>query len=135
VWGQPPRGRVNRAKRPERRNAASHNRRATARHLPRAARSARGGDAAGTVVRVGDKIFALERPWREWLALWCKVPQGAREIIIDSEPARFFVPPYFGAKGWIGVGLDEAADWREVEAFVRRSYRLVAPKRLAGLVG
>jgi hypothetical protein len=27
--------------------------------------------------------------------------------------------------------LNEVADWREVEAFVRRSYRLVAPRRLA----
>jgi predicted DNA-binding protein (MmcQ/YjbR family) len=85
----------------------------------------------GPSYRVGDKIFALERPWSDWLALWCKVPQGAREIIIDAEPARFFIPPYFGPKGWIGVGLDEAADWREIEAFVRRSYRLVAPRRLA----
>ena len=74
----------------------------------------------GPSYRVDDRIFALERPWSDWLALWCKVPQGAREIIIDAEPARFFIPPYFGAKGWIGVGLDEAADWREVEAFVRR---------------
>jgi len=47
------------------------------------------------------------------------------------QPGALFIPPYFGAKGWIGVGLDEAADWREVEAFVHRSYRLVAPKRLA----
>ena len=51
------------------------------------------------------------------------------------EPARFFIPPYFGSRGWIGVGLDEAADWREVEAFVQRSYRLVAPKRLCKLRG
>ena len=43
------------------------------------------------------------------------------------------MPFYFGAKGWIGVGLDEAADWAEVDAFVRRSYRLIAPKRLAKL--
>jgi hypothetical protein len=83
---------------------------------------------------VGEKIFALERPWNDSVGLWCKVPEGTREIIIGSDPARFFVPPYFGAKGWIGVGLDEAADWREVEAFVRRSYRLIAPKRLANLV-
>jgi len=88
----------------------------------------------GPSYRVEDRIFALERPWSERLALWCKVPQGAREIIINAEPARFFIPPYFGPKGWIGVGLDEAADWREVEGFVRRSYRLVAPKRLVGLV-
>ena len=88
----------------------------------------------GPSYRVEDRIFALERSWNDWLALWCKVPQGAREIIIDAEPARFFIPPYFGSKGWIGVGLDEAADWREVEAFVRRSYQLVAPKRLVRLV-
>ena len=88
----------------------------------------------GPSYRVQDKIFALERPWRDSIGLWCKVPEGSREIIIGSDPARFFIPPYFGAKGWIGVGLDRAVDWREVEAFVRRSYRLVAPKRLARLV-
>jgi predicted DNA-binding protein (MmcQ/YjbR family) len=88
----------------------------------------------GPSYRVADKIFALERPWNDWLALWCKVPEGSREFILGAEPARFFIPPYFGAKGWIGVGLDEGADWREIEAFVRRSYRLVAPKRLSKLV-
>ena len=88
----------------------------------------------GPSYRVADKIFALERPWSDWLALWCKVPAESREIMLEAEPARFFIPPYFGPKGWIGVGLDEAADWREIEAFVRRSYRLVAPKRLAKLM-
>ena len=87
----------------------------------------------GPSYRVADKIFALERPWNDRLALWCKVPEGSREIRLQAEPMRFFIPPYFGAKGWIGVGLDEAADWREVEGLVRRSYRLVAPKRLARL--
>ncbi len=88
----------------------------------------------GPSYRVVDKIFALEWPRNDGLALWCKVPEGSREILLQAELARFFIPPYFGAKGWIGVGLDEAADWREVEAFVRRSYRLVAPKRLAKLM-
>jgi hypothetical protein len=85
----------------------------------------------GPSYRVGDKIFAVERPRSEGLALWCKVPDATRELILSSNPARFFIPPYFGARGWIGVGLDEVADWREVEAFVHRSYRLIAPKRLA----
>jgi predicted DNA-binding protein (MmcQ/YjbR family) len=88
----------------------------------------------GPSYRVADKIFALERPQEDRLALWCKVPEGSREILLQAEPTRFFIPPYFGPKGWIGVGLDEAADWREIEAFVRRSYRLVAPKRLGNLV-
>src|SRR5271165_2914651 len=88
----------------------------------------------GPSYRVGDKIFALERPWDDWVGLWCKVPEGTRELILAANPSRFFVPAYFGAKGWIGVGLDEAADWPEVEAFVHRSYRLVAPKRLSQLI-
>jgi predicted DNA-binding protein (MmcQ/YjbR family) len=88
----------------------------------------------GPSYRVAEKIFALKRPRDHWRALWCKVPVGSREILLEAEPTRLFIPPYFGAKGWIGVGLDERADWREIEAFVRRSYRLVAPKRLAKLV-
>ena len=89
----------------------------------------------GPSYRVNDKIFAVERPWNDWVGLLCKVPAGTREIIVGSNPSRFFIPPYFGAKGWIGVGLDEAADWREVESFVHRSYRLVAPTRLLKLAG
>jgi predicted DNA-binding protein (MmcQ/YjbR family) len=50
------------------------------------------------------------------------------------QSGAIFHSPYFGAKGWIGVGRNEAADWIEVEAFVHRSYRLIAPKRLAKLV-
>jgi hypothetical protein len=30
--------------------------------------------------------------------------------------------------------LDDAPDWREVALVIRRSYRLIAPKRLAALV-
>jgi hypothetical protein len=88
----------------------------------------------GPSYRVADKIFALERPRGDGLALWCKVPAGSREFILAAEPARFFIPPYFGPKGWIGIGLDEGADWREIEAFAQRSYRLVAPKRLGELI-
>jgi predicted DNA-binding protein (MmcQ/YjbR family) len=39
-------------------------------------------------------------------------------------------PPYVGHKGWIGMRLDQRPDWNEVAEVVRRSYRLVAPKRL-----
>jgi len=61
------------------------------------------------------------------------VPDGAQAMLVEADPATFFVPPYFGSKGWIAMRLDAKPDWREVEAFVRRSYRLVAPKKLATL--
>jgi len=95
---------------------------------------AQGSDEARALLpRSGQDLRArtsLERLGRPVV----KVPEGTREIIIGSDPARFFIPPYFGAKGWIGVGLDEAADWAEVDAYVRRSYRLITPKRLANLM-
>jgi predicted DNA-binding protein (MmcQ/YjbR family) len=48
------------------------------------------------------------------------------------DPTRYFVPAYLGARGWVGVRLDqEDVDWDEVARFVAVSYRLVAPRRLA----
>src|SRR5262249_3629740 len=64
--------------------------------------------------------------------LWCKVPPGSQGVLIGADPQRFFVPPYFGPKGWVGVVLDASVDWNEVAALVTRSYRLIAPKRRKG---
>lgn len=41
------------------------------------------------------------------------------------------MPPYVGRRGWIGLRLDDDPDWDEVAVVVKRSYRLIAPKRLA----
>jgi hypothetical protein len=81
--------------------------------------------------RVRDKIFVMAH---DPAAFWCKAPRGVQDILVGAAPERFFIPPYVGHKGWIGVHFDSASDWAEVEALVRRSYRLIAPKRLAALV-
>ena len=64
------------------------------------------------------------------LALWCAAPPGVQEELVEEEPARFFVPPYVGHRGWVGVRLDVDVDWDEVAGLVEEAYRLVAPKRL-----
>jgi hypothetical protein len=84
--------------------------------------------------RVRDRIFAMERRGDGRVSLWCKAPMGSQTILIGADPERFFVPPYVGHKGWVGMRLDSAPDWGEVAALVKRSYRLTAPKRLAVLV-
>lgn len=63
---------------------------------------------------------------------WCKGAPGAQQAYVASEPERYYVPPYLGGRGWIGIRLDPAIgpDWPEVEAIVDGSYRLVAPKRM-----
>jgi hypothetical protein len=49
---------------------------------------------------------------------------------VDEEPDRFFVPPYVGHRGWVGVRLDVEVDWDEVAGIAADSYRMVAPKKL-----
>ena len=65
------------------------------------------------------------------IALWVPAPTGVQEQAVETEPARFFRPPYVGHLGWLGVRLDVDPDWDEIEAIVREGYRLVAPKALA----
>ena len=46
------------------------------------------------------------------------------------EDPRFFVAPYVGKHGWIGIRIEEVA-WPMVVRLILQSYRLIAPKTLA----
>lgn len=68
------------------------------------------------------------------LAIWVAAPEGAQEEMVTAEPERFFVPPYVGHRGWLGMRLDvepEGPDWDEVREVVTDAYRVIAPQRLA----
>jgi predicted DNA-binding protein (MmcQ/YjbR family) len=85
--------------------------------------------------RVRNKLFAMDagadshhgggRP-----SVWCKAGPGNQAIMVGAAPDHFFVPPYVGPSGWVGVWLDGPTDWAELADLLRDSYRLVAPKRL-----
>ena len=64
------------------------------------------------------------------LALWVAAPPGVQQDLVETEPERFFRPPYVGPRGWVGVRLDVDPDWDEVAAIVEDAYRQVAPKKL-----
>ena len=99
--------------------------------LPEAAEKEAWGDPT---FRVRNKIFAMEKRGDGRISVWCKAAEGGQSILVGADPERFFVPPYVGHKGWIGMRLDNRPNWDEVAVVVRRSYRLIAPKRLAALV-
>ncbi len=67
--------------------------------------------------------------------VWCAAPPGAQLELTASDPARFFRPPYVGGRGWIGVRLDRDVDWAEVAELCQDAYRVIAPARLAALLG
>ena len=64
------------------------------------------------------------------LALWVASPPGVQAMMVDEDPEQFFVPPYVGGRGWLGVRLDRDPNWDEVAAIVVEAYRCVAPKKL-----
>jgi hypothetical protein len=65
------------------------------------------------------------------VAIWASAPPGVQEEVVESEPDRFFRPPYVGHRGWIGYRLDTGSvDWDEVTAVVTDAFRTVAPKTL-----
>lgn len=85
--------------------------------------------------RVRNKLFAMyadasNHHGRGRPAVWCKAAAGNQAIMVQTAPDRFFVPPYVGPSGWVGVYLDRRADWNEVAALLRDAYRLIAPKRV-----
>jgi hypothetical protein len=83
--------------------------------------------------RVRDRQFAIlldNHHGDGRLALWCKAPPGAQEALVGADPERFFVPPYVGPQGWLGIRLDKGLDWGVIAGLVRDGYIEVAPKRL-----
>jgi hypothetical protein len=64
------------------------------------------------------------------LAVWCAAPAHVQGQLRDTAPEWFFVPPYVGPRGWIGVRLDRGLDWETVTEYVKEAYCAVAPPAL-----
>jgi predicted DNA-binding protein (MmcQ/YjbR family) len=85
--------------------------------------------------RVNGKNFVFASA--DATSLSVKLPKEEAEAVVatdrDAEPTGYGL----GRSGWISVTLPgrvSAARWREIEEWVRTSYTLIAPKRLAKLV-
>jgi hypothetical protein len=63
-------------------------------------------------------------------SVWLKALRDNQDLMVRTAPERFFVPPYVGPSGWVGVRLGKGVDWKELDMLIRDAYRLVAPKRL-----
>jgi hypothetical protein len=63
-------------------------------------------------------------------AIWCASASGIQEMLVDADGEKFFVPPYVGHRGWLGVRLDIGPDWDELAGIVEDAYTEVAPAKL-----
>jgi len=69
------------------------------------------------------------------VALWLNAPEGAQAHYTGVEPRHFFVPPYVGPRGWLGVKLDKGVSWKRVAQLVREAFEKVAPPALVSRIG
>ena len=88
--------------------------------------------------RVRDKTFAtyaVNHHGDGRIALWLNAPDGAQRFYSENEPEHYFVPPYVGPRGWLGVELDQGLGWRTVAKRVREAYEKTAPAALVRILG
>lgn len=56
------------------------------------------------------------------LAIWVNAAPGAQEAFVARDPENYFVPPYVGPSGWLGVRLDRGLGSDEVTARIRAAH-------------
>ena len=91
-----------------------------------------GGDKTGKYFA----YFADQHHGTPHIALLVRT-SGMDELLnlIESQPEVYFKPAYYGASGWVGIILNRAnVDWDEVAAWLQRSWRGAAPKRLTRMM-
>jgi predicted DNA-binding protein (MmcQ/YjbR family) len=66
-----------------------------------------------------------------------KLPKDEAEAVVATDPRVEPAGYGLGRHGWVAITLDRTLDadgWQELEEWVRTSYTLVAPKKLAKIV-
>jgi predicted DNA-binding protein (MmcQ/YjbR family) len=81
--------------------------------------------------RVRKKMFAMYADNHHGdgrTALWCNAEIENRDAAVEEDPQNYFVPPYVGCKGWIGVRLDRSLEWEAIAGVVSSAYKVSLPK-------
>lgn len=63
------------------------------------------------------------------VAVWCNAPPGAQESLVAADPRHFFVPPYVGKAGWLGVRLDSGLAWETVGDLLRQAHAITGVRK------
>jgi hypothetical protein len=63
------------------------------------------------------------------VAVWCNAPPGAQDALVAAEPKHFFVPPYVGKGGWVGMRLDSGLKAAAVADILRQAHATTAVKK------
>jgi predicted DNA-binding protein (MmcQ/YjbR family) len=82
--------------------------------------------------RVGGKNFIFASP--DVTTITVKLSKGEADAVVATDSQVTPTGYGLGRHGWVSIGLGHRpsqARWREIEEWVRTSYTLIAPRRLA----
>ena len=84
--------------------------------------------------RVNNKNFVFADKQASGISV--KLPKDEAQAVIATDSLAEPTGYGLGKHGWVSVTIVDADDdrWKQIEEWVRTSYTLVAPKRLAKLV-
>ena len=101
--------------------------------LPEAIEVGGQGDHSGFAVNGKKFAYFLNNHHGDGvIGLTCKALPGVQGLLVDLDPARFYLPAYMHQHGWVGMRLDiEPVDWDQAGQLLREAYLALAPKRLA----
>lgn len=58
-----------------------------------------------------------------------------QSALLDADPDLYFAPKFYGKSGWIAIRLDTGlTDWGHVADSLKKSWRMVAPRRLTRMM-
>jgi predicted DNA-binding protein (MmcQ/YjbR family) len=63
------------------------------------------------------------------LAVYVNAPEGAQRSLVDADGEHFFVPPYVGKAGWIGVRIDRSLPWEVIGDLLRQAHAMTGIKK------
>jgi predicted DNA-binding protein (MmcQ/YjbR family) len=83
--------------------------------------------------RVRGKMFAMLDDHHHGapdFSVWLKSDFENQQLLVLTDPAAFFVPPYQGKAGWIAARLDTRTDWDELAQLIEEAWERAAPPAL-----
>lgn len=65
-----------------------------------------------------------------WCAFWCAANHEFQVAMVAQDAGVYFVPPYVGHRGWLGIRLDAGVSWDQIQNHLLEAYCLVATVKL-----
>ena len=67
-------------------------------------------------------VFSNDHHGDGRVAIVCAAAGGAQAMLVDSDPDAYYVPPYVGHMGWVGVRLDKKLPWSQVASVIEAAH-------------